>query len=444
MRTALFGVLFIGAFFLPKEILWAKDNNFEKTWKSVKEEALFLKANKEEVKAYEVDFERSKKHWEPQVYSIAQSFVTNDPGISMFSLLSQRSIKQEDFFADKLNHPDTSLITKASLGLNFSFYEGGMKEAISKAQENVWKSKETEYKQNILSMYAEFAKNYFLIEVAKLHDEDLKKVEKQLDQLLQKYKLGDKSNMLGHSGLLGLQSLKLRFNALFDENNAKMSAYEKAINELSHHEFVKNTKNLTEEELLKAFNEYFPKENAQYVETLQVQAHELNAKAAEAAIDAEKSRHLPRLGAFVESYAFSGDRKMGTGYSGGLYLNWNLYSGNDYKATEEAIMKSKSAHFYAKAISLQEKITFDGLTSSEVALLKTVKTLSDAQKLLDKQNEVASNLFKNGMINALQLVEVISRRVDLIHSKNEVYTKILETKSKLMGLQKTSLAIIEE
>jgi hypothetical protein len=40
--------------------------------------------------------------------------------------------------------------------------------------------------------------------------------------------------------------------------------------------------------------------------------------------------------------------------------------------------------------------------------------MDDSDKLLEEQAETAKNLFKNGSINALQLVEVLSRRVDLI------------------------------
>ncbi len=50
-------------------------------------------------------------------------------------------------------------------------------------------------------------------------------------------------------------------------------------------------------------------------------------------------------------------------------------------------------------------------------------------------------LFLNGMINALQFVEVVSRRVDILSSKFEVESKLIETKTQKFVLMSHELKI---
>jgi hypothetical protein len=68
----------------------------------------------------------------------------------------------------------------------------------------------------------------------------------------------------------------------------------------------------------------------------------------------------------------------------------------------------------------------------QVALTKTLITLADSEKLLDEQIKIANTLFRNGMINALQLVEVLSRRVDLVGLQTEARMNLINVESQLL------------
>lgn len=412
---------------LVSNIAMANDLQFERLWNDILNESLSSKAMNEMVEAKNQNLKRASSHWLPNLYLTGNSFVTNDPGSNMFGLLSERSITQSDFMPDKLNHPDSSLYNKATLGANVFLYEGGMKEAIKTASSFQLESKLNEKKSVDLEMYAEVSKNYFSLSSLNHQRNELLKVEKTIDSILSKYQIGNKSNLLGYSGLLGLKSLKNRLKAIGDENTAKTVAMSSALNELRKRndvlEFASN------ENLVDNLKKYL-KSNDTYLASSKVKTFEANAKAAEEVINAEKSRNLPRVGAFAEAYAFNGDRKTATGYSTGLFLHWNLFSGNDVGATSEAIHNSHAAKYYAMATEQKEKMEFVGLSQAEEALLKTYITLEDSQKLLDEQTNIANTLFKNGMINALQLVEVLSRRVDLINSFNEVELNLIDTKAK--------------
>ncbi|PIS01636.1 MAG: hypothetical protein COT84_01310, partial [Chlamydiae bacterium CG10_big_fil_rev_8_21_14_0_10_35_9] len=124
-------------------------------------------------------------------------------------------------------------------------------------------------------------------------------------------------------------------------------------------------------------------------------------------------------------------RGTGKGYSTGLYLNWNLFSGNDYGASTEAIHKSRAAQYYAEASLQKEKVEFVGLSNGIDATERTLMLLDESEKYLEEQTEISHRLFKNGLINALQYVEVLSRRVDLIKSKSGAENQLVDIQSKL-------------
>jgi outer membrane protein TolC len=404
------------------------NEEFDMIWHSISNRSLYLKSSKEMVLASEQNKTRMGNHWMPTLYTTGTSYLTNDPGANMFGLLSERSIEQSDFMPDKLNHPDSNLYTKLALGVNMPLYEGGMKTSISKASEYQYEAKKFEDKFNKTQLYSEVAKSYFTIKSIERFNSEIVKIKSTLDAIIGKYQLGNKSNMLGYSGLLGLRSLKNRILAITDENKAKHVALLKALGELNGDQIILNNKD--DINYLSDINQYLTLEQAQYQESDKINALNQNAKAASEIVGAEKSRNLPRVGIFAESYAFKGDRKTSSGYTTGLTLNWNLFSGNDLGASDEALHNSHAAKYLAEASSQKEKIEFNSLTEMESVLIKTISTLSESQKLLDEQTIVANNLFKNGMINALQLTEVLSRRIDLLKSKNEVELNLVETKSK--------------
>lgn len=407
------------------------NDEFDKIWNSISSKSLYLKSSKEIVLASEKNKMRMGNHWVPTVYTTGSSYLTSDPGANMFGLLSERSIEQSDFMPDRLNHPGSNIYTKLALGVSVPLYEGGMKTSISKASEYQYESKKFEDKFNKVQLYSEVAKNYFTIKSIERFDSEILKIKSMLDGIIGKYQLGNKSNMLGYSGLLGLKSLKNRILAITDENQAKYEVLVKALDELNgdHIQLKKNDTNY-----LSDVNKYLSIEQSEYQESDKINALNQNAKAANEIMGAEKSRNLPRVGIFAESYAFNGNRKTAGGYTAGLTLNWNLFSGNDLGASDEALHKSYAARYFAEASSQKEKIEFRSLTEMESVLIKTIVTLGESQKLLDEQTIVANSLFKNGMINALQLTEVLSRRIDLLKSKSEVELSLVETKSKKLLL----------
>ncbi len=428
-------------FLLTTLSVHAKDLAFEALWNKVSEEGLVLKSSAEAVEAAKINSSRAENHWYPNIYATGSAYFTNDPGANMFSLLSQRSITQSDFNPDSLNHPDAKLLTKGGLGLNLPLYEGGMKSSLSKASRLQLNSKQNEDSANLIKFYSEFAKNYFLLQSLMIQDNDYKKINNTLELIISNYKVGNKGNMIGHSGLLGLKSLKNRLLVLKGENTVKTEAYKKALSLLSHEEFV--PKYYETEILYSNLQAYLSSAQLDYEETSTIKALEANALAANEIVDVEKSKNLPRIGLFAESSVFNGDRKMALAHTAGLYLNWNLFSGNDIGSSTQAIHNANAAKYYAQALSQKEKIEFISMKGSEEVLMKTLETLEDSQKMLNEQIKITRDLFQNGMINALQFVEVLSRHVDLLVSKFEVENKLIEIKATRINLSKLKPAILK-
>ncbi|MBC7540439.1 MAG: TolC family protein [Bacteriovorax sp.] len=421
-----FNILF---WLLMSSNAFSKGKELDELIKATNENSLAQKAANESVSAAVLVQERSTKHWLPKVYLTGQSFLSNDPGTALIGKLSQREIQNSDFMADSLNHPATSLYTKAVIGLNLPLYEGGEKVAVSKAMTFMSEARASEARAVGNEFYAEVVKNYLIGKNLALEKSDLLKSKTTIDSIISRYQIGNKSNQLGYSGLLGLKSLKNKITGLLDENNAKKLATEKALTELSGSKVnFKFSENSSLESLIK---EYLSYSEITYIPSQKVQSFYLNAKSAVEVIDAEKSRNLPRIGLFGEGYAFNGDRATGKGYTTGIYLNWNIFSGNDYGASSEAIHKSKAAQYLAEATEQKERVEYEGLKDGLDAINHSLFLLKESENYLEEQTKISHNLFKNGLINALQYVEVLARRVDLIKSKSSAEAELIELRSQL-------------
>jgi hypothetical protein len=169
---------------------------------------------------------------------------------------------------------------------------------------------------------------------------------------------------------------------------------------------------------------------------------QLQAAAAQDMSKAELARHLPRVGAFAETYAFDGDRDQSDGYTAGLYLQWNLFNPNDFGRRREAQYKARAAESYARAMGQNENATRAGLDAASQSLQQNLNLLADSDKLTIEQLRVAESLFRNGAINALQFVEVLSRRADLIAQKTEAEIQYLKITAEKM--QKSEFAVSNE
>jgi hypothetical protein len=247
---------------------------------------------------------------------------------------------------------------------------------------------------------------------------------------MKNYQLGQKSNPVGYSGLLGMKSFANRVAGLIDQWQAQEKAAFAVLREMGIQDQSWSPQNLETREFI---DQYFPipssLEKASYKSLAQTQG----VKASQEASKMERAKYLPRVGAFAESYLFQGSRDTANGSTAGLYLQWNLFDPSDYGSYSEAKLKALAAEKMNQASIQQEKAERSALVEEQQSLRANLNRLADSDRLLAEQSRVSTTLFKNGSIGALQFVEILNRRTDLIAQETEAELALLKATAALVS-----------
>ena len=210
----------------------ANDLSLEEAWQVIAAESKAQQSASFSLQAARAAKERAGLHWLPRVYLDAKAFQTNDPGLSFFSLLSQRSVNTNDFNPSSLNHPESHLNTRGAIGLDLALYEGGMKVAQLEMQDHFLAGKIAEADFVREGQFLELARAYGTISVLGAQKEKFSEIQSIVSRIIHSYQIGNKSNLVGYSGLLGLKTLANRIQGLLLENQAKSKAHRIEINEM--------------------------------------------------------------------------------------------------------------------------------------------------------------------------------------------------------------------
>lgn len=421
--------------------LWAAEGqgsneyDFAQVWALVRKSAPSLRGGRLELEAANIAKSRAGRHWYPRVYLTGRAFSSNDPGAVFLYNLGQRQIGSLDFAPSSLNQPGNHIFEQGTLGLDFPIYQGGLPTAQAKASEKLAEAKSWESRATELSEYVRVASNYATLLVLLEERKQLLKLRENVVGIIDRYNIGTKSNPVGYSGLLGLKTLRNRVDGLLAENEAKKSARRIEIASLASElpESWQPKATRTKDFLAKAFQGTHDTESGPPggVAPAGVLAARAGAESLELAKNGERARLLPRVGLFAQGDLVAGARATGTSYTTGAYLQWDLFSAPSYGAASQ--MEHQAAAAQARADDLQIKSGSDhaasvaGLIASE----KNLALLDESAGLLAEQTETARSLFRNGSINALQLVEVLSRRADLLVSRSEVELNLARLRSAL-------------
>jgi len=163
-------------------------------------------------------------------------------------------------------------------------------------------------------------------------------------------------------------------------------------------------------------------------------ASEIKTQSLQHVSQMEKARFLPRVGLFAQNNIYSGRRDTESSQSYGVYLMWELFNADSYKRPQEARAKSMAAESKIRSAKIQENLARQNLATSRLALEKNLKLLEDTNSLLSEQTRNAMKLFNSGLLNALQLAEVLNRRVDVVEQKNTAELSYLDVRSQLNQL----------
>ena len=407
---------------------FAEQLSFSYVWNQISAESPAQKSAKLQIKAVSAAKDRAERRWLPTLYLDATGYGTNDPGSAFIGLLEQRALKQSDFNPGGINYPGDNIYIRGALGVDMPLYEGGMKSAQVKIQKHALAAAENESSQIRLEEYSQAGLSFASIAVLAKQKKKLEDLSAEIEKLMKNYQLGQKSNPVGYSGLLGMKSLNNRIAGLLSQYNAQMQSHYGMLREMG----VNNDEWSPDiSDPVQFVQSYLMPETESSGSYRQASLKETVAAVAEAG-RIEKAKSLPRLGAFAESYLFNGNRDTANGYTAGLYLKWNLFDPSSYGIFEEAGIKASAAEKSSEAFARQEQAQRNGLKESAKALKDNIAVLNESDKILLEQTGVMKTLFKNGSISILQFIEVLNRRVDLIAQQSEA--ELAFVKSSAQGL----------
>ncbi|MGK5085588.1 TolC family protein [Bdellovibrionota bacterium FG-1] len=406
---------------------------FSELWAKIEAHSPTQQAAEFELDAAKTAADRSGRHWFPLVYLEGRTFATNDPGVSLFSTLSQRAMSPMDFSPDNLNHPDTLRYEKLTLGVNLPLFEGGTRVAQHAAAQKMSDAKGFEGKAMKLKIYTESARLYGEIVAAEQTHQKLTVLAEVVDQVVSHYRVGGKDNPVGYSGLLGLKSVRHRISGALIENRAKWTAMREALGRMAG----SLPENWAPAPLptLVFVQKYLDVKISTKTppDSYRVLSFEQMASAAGDSVGVERAKFLPKVGLFAEGSLNHGNRDSATSFVGGAYLQWDLFMAPNFGAVHQAESTRGAAQAHVDELRLQEGIENQGNLQAVEALEANLKILDDSSALLDEQTLYAKKLFLSGAMNALQLAEVLNRRTDLIASFGAAKTQYLQTKASLVN-----------
>lgn len=413
----------------------AQTLSFTEVWDKIQSESDAMKASDSAREAAAAARSRASRHWLPRVFLDARGYETNDPGASFFGLLQQRELTSADFNADQINHPDKSTYIRGALGIDLPLYEGGMRTAQVRVQTHLSAAKMSEASQVRLEQYAQVSETYAGLSVLNRQATKLTQLNAELEKLIASYRLGSKSNPLGYSGLLGMRSLVNRIQGRMQQYEAQRKSYYSALAEMGLRQEGWTPEDIESERFVVRYLETTTNGR----ESFQIASARDSALAATEFNEIEKARFLPRVGAFAETYTFGGKRGSADGYSAGLYLQWNLFDPSDFGRLREARLKAIEANHTFEAFRRKERAEQAAHQEALKALRSNLNLLKQSDGLLSEQTTMTSTLFRNGSISALQVVEMLNRRTDLIDQQTQTELQLLKTAAEVIRRQPFAL-----
>ncbi|PJZ57209.1 TolC family protein [Leptospira barantonii] len=434
---------------------------FSEVWEKIRVESASLQTKASEVKTNEIAKSRSAKHWLPKVYADARTFRTDDPTLNFMGKLGQRSANASDFsteslryqpsnfldsnnqpynginpnntnvFAkDTLNHPGNNSYSKGTLGVELPLFEGGSKVAFHSIREKRLHAVLSEEKYFRFLEYSKAAIHYQSIVLAEENRTRAENLSEQIRNFLNRYRIGNRSNPVGFSGHLALQSLQLILDVSKKEfESLRISSEETLL--LSAPGLGENFKP-KRNTLFSFADKYLPvSKEKDSAHTPLTEVYRFQSEEAQEGIEAERAKFLPKIAAYAETYAYNGARNQANSYNAGVYLQMNLLDPSDLGALDEAKAKAENARKKSKEIRQNEENRFKILVSRERIVFENLNSIYESMRLQEEQLQVSQKLFRSGTIQAPQMAESFSAMANLLKLKSSSELEYLKIRSEL-------------
>lgn len=401
-------------------------NYFDTIWSKIEKQNFAVNAASESYQAGSEELKKANRHWLPNIYLGGATYITDDAGANMFGLLSERAIKSSDFMPDALNRPGMNHFSKLTIGLELPLYEGGAGLGNKKVSEKMAKSLELNAIAARSHLLSEYVKMFWGAKIYDQHDEVFSKKLLNLKKLENSYQLGSRENLLGYSGKLGMINLGFKIQSLIDSVRVKKNSQLNALEELAQENINKDElRSVDMESSYRSLVANAPVGNKYATDALGEKAN-----AQQESIDLQKARLRPQVALFADQSFFKGDRELSDAKTVGISLRWSLFSKESLNLDSKAIFEAHSAKNAHLAYQQNDKIEFNALLEIEKILEGNLIRAAESKRVLTEQTAVTTRLFKNGMINILQLLEVLNQDVELNENILEMEEKLVEIRVK--------------
>ncbi|HAR41784.1 MAG TPA: hypothetical protein DCS07_04020 [Bdellovibrionales bacterium] len=407
----------------------AREVGFSEIWSRIQDSSPVLRAAKEDLQASRVAEQRAKFHWFPSIGLEARAYNTDDAGDVLFSKIGARGITGQDFSPMTMNFPVQQNFARISLGLDWKVYEGGTKRAVSQAR-TFWKeASEIRHSAELQKICGAATQLYSGLLTLREEELALSPVGQILQRTTDRYRIGSKANPLGYSGLLGLQSLENRLKGELISIKAKKKSLLAALNEMSGigTSWMPPAKLSSEKFANSVFRSPDSKGGS-----ASVVAAERGAMGLHSLADAERARFLPQVGLFSQGNFAQSSSSSATSMAAGAYLRWELFNPSNWLAVKEARARALSTEAQAQALREHQRSNAVRWTESLAAISEQIALAEESLQLMQQQTTIALQLFQNGVLNALQLTEVLSRRVELVIARSQMNEEKIKVQAEIL------------
>ncbi|MCC7404221.1 MAG: TolC family protein [Bdellovibrionales bacterium] len=379
---------------------------FPELWEKILRHAPELKVSEEQTLAADAAKRGAQGHWFPRLSLGAQYLSTDAPGSSLFLKLGTREVGPSDFAPNSLNQPDREAYWTSGLQLDVPLYEGGRGQSGAEAADKKLAAAQAGEGAARTHLYLESMNHYRDLITLRSELQQLLEVDKILEQVLKGYQVGRKENPVGYSGLLGLRGLSQRLAGLKSTNRAQQASVSAVLSTRAG--------GLPTGWEPRDGGERWLSAQEQRLDSVRVNSQQLSAQGDALLAQAEKSRSRPQVGAKLNWERVDGERGAGEAVTGAVYVQWELWSAQQRSSYQTAYHQAQASQARAQQLRQQEVAEWEQVKAGLDGVQISLKLLTETGRLLDEQMRVSQKLFASGSLNALQLTEVLSRRVDVI------------------------------
>lgn len=173
-----------------------------------------------------------------------------------------------------------------------------------------------------------------------------------------------------------------------------------------------------------------------------VLAQEKGSLATDKYAQAEKANYLPHVGLFAEKQFYNNsETTYANSYTVGAFVKWNLYEPTQRGSVDQVALLSKSQATMAEGVYRDQSVMLLNIENMKSVITEQLKLVEESLKMMEEQTLVSQKLFNSGLINALQLTEIYSKRVEVIVARTQLEENLMQLSAQQLQLIPYSVSL---